>query len=121
MGIWDHERIDALNSWRFGGGGVGSFDLAGHGHCTIGGALPPEDGALATGTTELLRGGALPPKGGAFRSEPLEAAGGSGSGCIFLAGRAAHKRARRGWTAAGAEMLRKGTIKDNKFFPQRLC
>jgi len=71
--------------------------------------------------TELLRGGALPPKGGAFRSEPLVAAGGSGSGCIFLAGRAAHKRARRGWTAAGAEMLRKGTIKDNKFFPQRLC
>ena len=121
MGIWDHERIDALDSWRFGGGGIGSFARAGHGHCTTGGALPPNDGALATGTTELLRGGALPPKGGAFRSEPLEAAGGSGSGCIFLAGRAAHKRARRGWTAAGAEMLRKGTIKDNKFFPQRLC
>ena len=114
VGIWDHERIDALDSWRFGGGGVGSFDLAGHGHCAIGGALPPDDGALATGTTELLRGGALPPKGGAFD-------GGSGSGCIFLAGRAAHKGARRGWTAAGAEMLRKGTVKDNNLFPQRLC
>ena len=114
VGIWNHERIDALDSWRFGGGGVGSFDIAGPGHCTNGGALPPVDGALATGTTELLRGGALPPKGGAF-------AGGSGSGCIFLAGRAAHKRARRGWTAAGAEMLRKGTMKDNNFFPQRLC
>ena len=50
-----------------------------------------------------------------------EAAGGGDFGCMALVGRAAHKRARGGWRAAGAEMSRKGTIKDNRFFSQRLC